>query len=319
MNIIRSLETIKTIKKPLAVALGNFDGVHLGHRSLIEKCVQESRENNWTSCVCTFEPHPSQVIAPGKSVRLINTPDEKYRLIGQLGIENLILLKFNKELAATPPEDFVKDYLAELFNVKKVFIGFNYSFGEKGKGNPQLLVEMSRLYGFEVAVMPPVYIDREVVSSTLIRQKYGTGDISGAARLLGYWPCLEGKVVAGDRRGRKLGFPTANLAVDESVLHPRYGGYMAFARIEGDTGNETVENERPAVVNIGVKPTFNSEKMTVEAHLLDFAGDLYGRTIHLKLLRYIRQERRYKSSDELKEQIRKDIDASRLFFRDFVP
>ena len=316
MRIIHDLDEINKIHRPLSVALGNFDGVHLGHRRLIEECVEESRKNGWESCVCTFVPHPSQVIAPEKNIKLINAPADKYRLIGQTGIENLILLPFNQELAATTPEDFVKDYLVALLRVKKVYVGFNYSFGLKGRGNPPLLIELSRLYGFEVAVTPPVTVDGEVVSSTLIREKYVRGDITGAARLLGYWPFLEGKVVTGDRRGRELGFPTANVAVDETVLLPRYGGYMALARIKNEAGHEHAASERPAVVNIGVKPTFDSGRMTVEAHLLDFSGDLYGRIIHLQLLRFIRPEQRYKDPNELKKQIEKDISATHEFFRD---
>lgn len=314
MRIIRSFKKINQIKKPLAVALGNFDGVHLGHRRLIQKCAEESRANGWESGICTFEPHPSKIIAPGKKVMLINTPEQKYRLLGGLGIDNLILLRFDEELAATAPEDFVNKYLVSLLRVKKIYVGFNYTFGLKGKGDPRLLEQLGRVYGFEVSVTEPVYIGNDVVSSTLIRHKYAWGDIPGAARLLGYWPCLEGEVVGGDRRGRELGFPTANVAVGEDTLLPQYGVYAATVHTSRDCNPVPENNGLPAVVNIGLRPTFTSAKVTVEAHLLDFTGDLYGKNICLKILKQVRRERCFCDSAALQRQICQDIEDTRAFF-----
>jgi len=312
MRIIRNLQKASEIKRPLTIALGNFDGVHLGHKSLIRMCVEESRTKDWESCIFTFEPHPSLVIAPEKKIKLINTPKQKYRLISQLGVNNLILLQFNKELAATTPEDFVKQYLVDLLQVKKVFVGFNYSFGQKGRGNPQLLEELGQLYGFDVAVISPVVIDKEVVSSTLIRQKYGEGDIPGAAKLLGYWPCLEGEVISGDKRGGTLlGFPTANISVSECALMPQYGVYAALVDEMRQNKNDTVKTGLPAIVNIGMRPTFNIGKLAAEVHILDFSGDLYHKYLSIKLLRQIRQEQRFENFAELQKQIENDIRQAR--------
>jgi len=302
MQIIRDIQN-SPIKKPIAVALGNFDGVHRGHQQLIKQCVTESRERGWESCVITFEPHPVLVLAKHREFKLLNTYEQKYRLIAELGVDYLCLLSFDSALAGLPPEDFVQRYLIKVFNLQKVFVGFNFTFGDRGRGTSATLEELGRQNGFAVGVLEPVVIEKEVVSSSLIREKYKTGNIVEAARLLGYWPVLEGKVVPGEQRGRKMGFPTANLELPDYILLPSYGVYAAFAEVKGQ--------QYQAIINVGVKPTFGSEKPTVEAYIFDYHEDLYQQNLQLRLVDKIRPERKFDGLDDLKEQITMDVREAR--------
>lgn len=309
MQIITKVEDARRISVPLAIALGNFDGVHRGHQTLIRQCVEESRRQRWEPGIMTFYPHPLQVIS-GRKIKLLNTAEQKYRLLRMLDIKHLFLVSFDLDFASITPEDFVRLYLVELLKVKKVYVGFNYSFGQKGRGTPQLLEELGRKHGFAVSVTQPVIIDNEIVSSTLIREKYGAGDMEGAARLLGYRPYLEGQVVSGEKRGRTLGFPTANLEVPDDLLLPSYGVYAAYVEIcWGEDGSRA--GIYPAVANIGIKPTFGAHKPAVEVHILDLAEDLYQKVIKIQLVKKIRPELRFNETGELSQQIRQDIQVAR--------
>ncbi|MDX9871360.1 MAG: bifunctional riboflavin kinase/FAD synthetase [Clostridia bacterium] len=310
MQIIKTLAEMKQIKQPAAAAIGNFDGVHLGHQALISQCVEESRQNNWSSCVLTFSPHPLQVIAPGSGLKLLNTLEQKIRLIESLGVDYLLLLPFDTALSETLPEDFIKIYLVDLLNLTKVFVGFNFFFGKKGRGTSALLQEKGLEYGFETAVIQPILLDDEVVSSSLVREMYKSGHMEGARRLLGYWPALAGKVVEGDARGRSIGFRTANLELPGDLLLPDFGVYAAIAEIE-DPDNPQPVSAWPSVVNIGVRPTFHLPRPTAEAHLLDFDGDLYQMNLRLHLIRKLRAEKRFADMQELGEQIARDIQTAR--------
>lgn len=304
MKIITSIEEAKGIKKPVAIALGNFDGVHRGHQALIRECVKDSREAGWSSCVYLLHPHPSQVLAGKNRIRLINTRKQQHGMIEDLEVDYLFLLPFDRSLAATPPERFVREYLAGIFQVKRVYVGFNYSFGSKGQGSPSLLCQLGEILGFEVRIIPPVVYGDEVVSSTIIREKLTAGKMEEAAELLGYRPFLEGKVITGVQRGRQMGFPTANLQVPENVLLPAFGVYAAWA----DTGGSVVY---PAVVNIGHKPTFGSREPTVEVHLLNYSGNLYGCELKIQLVQLLRPEKTFAGLQELSRQIERDIRQAR--------
>lgn len=310
MQILRSIEEIKKINKPLAVAIGNFDGVHQGHQALIMQCVNESKNRNWASCVLTFEPHPQQVIAHDKNIKLLNTAGQKIRLIEALGVDYLILLPFNRELAEMTAEDFIKDYLVEIMRIKKIFIGFNFFFGRKGSGTPLLLEQLGNYYGFETAILEPVIMKDQIISSSFIRDKYGKGDIKEAAEMLGYWPQLEGTVQSGDARGRKIGFRTANIELQDHIILPAFGVYAALVEVF-DNGKKSSPEVYPAVVNIGKRPTFSVEKPIAEAHLLDFTGDLYHKDVRINLLKMLREERLFNNVQELSAQIAKDIEEAK--------
>lgn len=307
MQIINSFAEIKKLKLPLAMALGNFDGVHKGHQVLLHSCVRESREHAWFSSVLLWHPHPMQVLQGNQQIKYLNTLKQKYELIKSLGIQYLFCLPFSRQTASLSPLEFVQEYLVNLFQVKKVFVGFNYSFGQKGSGTSELLKTLGEEEGFKVSVIEPVIIEGQLVSSSLIRQKYGEGDMPGAAKLLGYYPTLEGPVVSGEHRGRELGFPTANLAVSALQALPLFGVYAAYAKYNGLFW--------PAIANIGLKPTFNSKKITVEVHLFDFKENIYQKNLRIFLLKKIRSEQKFENKEELQAQICNDLETAQQILR----
>lgn len=306
MRILNKLSDIQRLQIPLAMALGNFDGVHKGHQALLHNCVEESRKNSWFSSVLLWNPHPAQVLRGERKIKFLNTAVQKYQLIQSLGIQYLFLLPFDTGIASLSPEEFVQTYLVNYFKVKKVFVGFNYSFGQKGTGTPELLKALGREKGFAVSVTESVSVGNELVSSSLIRQKFGEGDIPGTASLLGYYPLLEGKVVQGEQRGSCMGFPTANIEVSETQLLPSFGVYTAYASYEGRLF--------PALVNIGVKPTFGCNNVTVEVYIFDFHQDIYQQLLKIHLIKKIRSEQKFRSKDELVAQMNHDVTAARQLF-----
>ncbi|MDK2815471.1 MAG: riboflavin kinase / adenylyltransferase [Moorella sp. (in: firmicutes)] len=285
------------------LALGNFDGVHRGHQQLIGNIVQKARTEGKLAVVITFSPHPVQVLGdnpPG----LLTTRARKEKLIAALGVDFLFILPFTRELAQLPPETFVQDILWPHFQPRLVAVGFNFTFGHRGAGTPALLHRLGEELGFKVEVMAPVTYKGLTVSSTAIRNALDRGDILLARKLLGYWPVLAGTVVGGDRRGRELGFPTANLAVPPEIKLPVWGVYACLARFQGQVHR--------AVVNIGRRPTFGPAlPATIEAHLLDFEGNLYGQELELELRAYLRPERKFASIRELVAQLQEDCARAR--------
>jgi len=301
VQIINNTTEIKKLKLPLAIALGNFDGVHKGHQALLHQCITESKQNGWPSAVLLWHPHPAQVLrsTQQQQIKYLNSLEQKYELIKAIGIQYLISLPFCRKIAALSPQEFVQEYLVNLCKVKKAFVGFNYSFGHKGFGTPELLKELGEQYGFMLSITKPVIIEGQIVSSTLIRQKYQAGDMAGAAMLLGYYPTISGKIVPGERRGREMGYPTANIEISSLQALPCFGVYAAFAEYK----NQFV----PAIANIGDNPTFNSKNVTVEVHLLNFKGDIYQESLKTFLLKKIRSEQKFRSKEDLQTQIGLDI------------
>lgn len=305
MQIYSNWHGLKEKYGKMVIGLGNFDGVHLGHRKLIGDLVSRAREVGGTSTVFTFNPHPMAVLNPNGAPPMILSPGIKRRIFAGLGVEVLILVPFTLEFARMSPEDFVDIVLYRHLGVHTVFVGYNYTFGHRGRGTPELLEKMGQSLGFGVEVVSPVTVEGRPVSSTLIRNRLADGDIAGARKFLGYCPVVEGEVVYGERRGNQLGFPTANLGVSPGVLVPANGVYSVKAQVDGDMFL--------GVANIGVKPTFhgNGYNRTIEVHLLDFAGDIYGRHLQVYFIRRLREEKRFPSVGELVEQIRRDIHQAR--------
>jgi riboflavin kinase/FMN adenylyltransferase len=299
MEIIRELDSFKTTDAPVYLALGNFDGVHKGHQQLINKLVEKARLNEGTAAAFIFEPHPIQVLNPAQAPDLINTAAIKAQLLQQLGIDVLIYHSFTPQIAQCSPRQFVEEYLLARLGVQEVFIGFNYSFGYKGAGTPELLEAYGTEYGFAVNIIAPVEVEGVTVSSTFIRKMLSEGNIAKARTLLGYYPILEGIIIKEEGRGAAIGFPTANLRVEKGIQMPAQGVYAAFASLDGEI--------HKAVVNIGTKPTFHEEyPLSVEAHIIDFNKNIYGQTLRLYLVKNIRKERKFSGIDELVKQIAQD-------------
>jgi riboflavin kinase/FMN adenylyltransferase len=265
------------------VAVGEFDGVHLGHREVIRGA----------DTVLTFEPHPLQVIRPEAAPKLLTSLDRKVELLDGLGVEELVLIEFDRAFAQRSAQEFVDGVLAGTLQATHVSVGENFRFGHKAAGDAALLDQQE---AFETRVTPLVEVDQEIVSSTLIRHLIQLGDVERANRLLGDPFQLRGTVVEGDRRGRTLGYPTANLVPDEALVYPGHGVYAAYA------------NGQPAAVSVGVRPTFGTGRgVLVEAFLIDFEGDLYGTELRLDFVRRLRGERAFPTVDALVEQMGEDV------------
>lgn len=301
MKVYQGWENIGSKHQNTVVALGNFDGVHSGHQQLISNTVSKAKEIKGTPVVFTFYPHPSVVLKPQNVPLMLLTQSAKQEMIEALGVEVMIKAQFNRELSKMTPEDFVVKILRDALRVRWVFVGYNYTFGFKGEGTPELLQSLGIKHGFNVHIIPSVLVDGKPVSSTLIRHSILEGDVKQARMLLGYYPWIEGEVIAGERRGRTLGFPTANLRIDPGIVVPANGVYSVEVKIDGSIF--------PGVANIGTKPTFHNESSSrnVEVHLLDFDRDLYGKTIKIFFTNRLREEKRFSSIEELVRQIELDI------------
>lgn len=299
MKVIREIDNFSKMMKPVYVALGNFDGVHKGHQQLINNLVGKAKSNNGIAVAFIFEPHPSQVLNPNKSPDLLNTAEIKAQLLEGMGIDILIYNTFSSSIAKCTPEEFVQEFLVGRLGVQEVFVGFNYSFGHKGAGTPEQLREFGEKYGFGVNIIPSVEFDHEAVSSTRIRKMLDFGDIKKAYDLLGYYPILEGTIIEAEHRGSAIGFPTANLLVEAGIQKPAKGVYAAFATLDGI--------KHRAVVNIGNKPTFHEEyPVSIEAHIIDFNQNIYGKKLKLHFVERIRDEMKFAGIEELVKQISED-------------
>jgi riboflavin kinase/FMN adenylyltransferase len=267
------------------VAIGTFDGVHLGHREVI-------RGND---TVLTFDPHPMSVVRPEATPKLVMPFPIKRDLIAGLGVEELVVIPFDRDFASRSAEDFVERELIGRLGAGSVSVGENFRFGKGAKGTPEFLAER-----LDTRVVPLVEADGETVSSSHIRGLVAAGEVKKAADFLGGPFMLEGEVVGGDRRGRELGMPTANIVPDDSLVSPGHGVYAAWA------------HGHPAAVNVGVRPTFDTGRgLLVEAYLIDFDGDLYGETLRIAFMERLRGEKRFDSVDALVEQMKKDVEATR--------
>lgn len=301
MEIVFGIENFMIQEKPVYVGLGNFDGVHLGHQSLIETLVTQAHKKNGLAVAFIFHPHPLRVLYPERAPGLLVTAERKAELLEQLGLDVLIYSSFTEELAQWGPRRFVQEILVDQLNICEAFVGFNYSFGHRGQGTPEMLAAFGNEYGFGVHVIPPYTINGEVVSSSLIRNYIENGDIGYARTLLGHYPLLEGTIIEGEHRSTAVaGFPkTANLGLNQELIVPGKGVYAARAMVEGDAYT--------SVVNIGSKPTFHEQyPITIEAHILGFDKEIYGRYMRLILLDKIRNEQKFQGIDELINQIQQD-------------
>ena len=303
MYVYEHWQGLKGKHKNIVIGLGNFDGVHTGHQRLIAEMVNMAREINGTPAVFTFRPHPLAVLHPENCPPLLLSQGAKQIMMARLGVEVLLLVPFNLDFAKIRPEDFIRSVLHEDLAVKGVVVGYNYTFGFGGHGTPEMLENYAGVFGYRVKVVPKVMIDGHPVSSTLIRGLLSEGRVIEAARFLGYHPFVEGTVVTGERRGSTLGFPTANMDIDESLLVPANGVYSTKVWVDGEV--------YLGVANIGVKPTFRGQRRNIEVHLLDFFQDLYGKSIKVAFTSRLREEKRFNSVTDLVKQIEMDICQAR--------
>jgi riboflavin kinase/FMN adenylyltransferase len=276
------------------VAIGTFDGVHLGHRAVIDGA----------DTVLSFEPHPLEVLRPEAAPKLINSPAIKRDVIEGLGVEELVVIHFDEEFSHRTAEDFIEYVLVEKLGARRVAIGENFHFGAKARGTPAMLEAHPE---FETRIQRMVEVDGETVSSSRVRAEIAAGEMEAARRCLGVPYMLEGEVVKGDQRGRELGFPTANIVPDPRLVTPGFGVYAAFA------------NGHPAAVNVGTRPTFDSDLgVLIETFLIDFDGDLYGQNLRVAFVEKLRDEIAYEGVDPLIEQMPRDVEDARRICADFT-
>lgn len=290
-----------TALTPTAVALGNFDGIHLGHRQVIAPVLDNDGQSRAT--VVTFSPHPKEFFS-GEPRSLLTPQEEKVLYLEEIGVEQLVLLPFNRELASLTPQQFVEEILVNQLQARQVSVGADFCFGYKRTGNAEVLKEIAATFGIGVTIVPLLKFHGTRISSSAIREALLSGHLDTANRMLGRSYRLIGQVVAGQQIGRTIGFPTANLQLLEDKLVPCRGVYGV--RVSG-VGTEPILG----VMNIGNRPTVNGLSQTIEVHLFDWSGDLYGRTLSVELQEFIRPEQKFASLDDLKAQIHADCETAR--------
>ena len=306
MKIFNSIQTFQSNQRTI-VTIGTFDGVHIGHKKILERISKRALAMNCESLALTFFPHPRMVLQHDTTIKLLNTLEEKIKLLEQLGLDNLIIHPFDKEFSQLSAEDFVKKILVDQLQVQKIVIGYDHRFGRNRTADISDLIQFGLKYNFEIEEISAEEINDIAVSSTKIRNALMNGEIETATNYLGYNYSLTGKVVKGKQLGRTIGFPTANIEVHETYkLIPKNGVYIVSSVIE--------KQVIYGIMNIGNRPTLNGDNQTIEVHFLDFNKDIYNQNIEIVFLKYIREEEKFNSLEDLKAQILKD----QYFAIDFI-
>ncbi len=285
------------IENPTSATIGNFDGVHVGHKKIIDSVKKEAQEKGLSSCVITFHPHPQKVLQ-NIDVPLLVPIRERLKLLERLGVDYVASYTFTRELSQISAKDFITDTLVGKLNLKHLIVGPDFSFGRKREGNAELLRVMGEKLGFETRVLEPAVIDGKIVSSSAVRNFVREGDVREASQFLGYDFYIEGQVIEGERRGRQIGFPTLNLDTDWDIL-PRVGVYATRAYID--------EEKKESITNVGYRPTFGSDGLLVETHVFDFDRDVYGKRVRVEFIERVRDEQKFDGPGALVDQIKKDV------------
>lgn len=307
MRIFNSLEEVKDIEGTV-VALGNFDGVHMGHQQIIERTVKSAEAAGFKSAVFTFSNHTRTLLKNLPPVKNILYPEEKAAIIENMGIDYMFNIPFTTEILKMSPESFIEDILVRRFNIREAYCGFNYRFGYKAAGTPEVLMREGLKHGFGIHVQEPFKINDIVVSSTYIRKLIEEGKMEECARFMGRLYSIGGKVVVGNKLGRTIGFPTCNIMIDETMATPPNGVYITYCIYDG--------KRYPAVTNVGVKPTIGTYKKNIETHIFNFDRELYGERIKVEFIRRTRAEQKFSGVKELSEQIGRDCIMAKAYHRE---
>lgn len=306
MKVITSLKDIKIDCDHTGVALGNFDGMHTGHKTLIVNLVEICKKNGFKSVVYTFKNHPRKLTTENRAPRKIISTEEKFRFLAELGVDYVVCVEFDEYQMNLPAEDFIKDILKEKLKMSYVVVGFNYRFGYKAQGNTKFFNDLKEKYKYDLMVIDAIKIQDEVISSTKIREIVQTGNINKANLFLGRNYSIIGRVVHGKKLGKKFGFPTANIKIDKSFVLPSSGVYFTKSIV----GNRIYES----ITNIGHNPTIGENPMSIETHILDFDGELYEKDIQVLFYQKSREEKKHETINDLIHQVKKDIQLAKKFF-----
>lgn len=298
MRIYTNLDSLQ-LKHPTACGLGNFDGIHLGHQALISKLLDIAYKESLEPTIITFDPHPSEILTPDRPTPLLIPLEQKKKILEKLGIKNLVLVPFSREFSKITYQDFVKNILIAKCRPKINVVGFDYTFGYKGRGNAKLLKQICAKKKIRTYIMPPITHNNMPISSSLIRSLVKSGNMSKIPEFLGRPYSISGVVVGGNRIGKKLGFPTANINLPQNVILPPKGVYASVINVEGNTYK--------GAANLGLKPTFDGKTTNLEVHLFDFNQNIYGKNIEVFFIDMLRKEKRFKSAIDLQKQIKKDF------------
>ena len=304
MKTLHSISDLTQLRGPIFLAIGVFDGVHLGHQAVISTSARHAHSVDGTPVVVTFDPHPAKILRPNDAPHLLTATQHKIGLIRQLGVAHLLIIEFNRQFAATPPEEFVRHLATHSKPLREICVGHEWSFGKNRAGNLDLLKKLGQELQFDVVGIPPVTKNGNVISSTAIRQAIEVGDFDKAAEMLGRQYTILGTVTGGEKLGKKIGFPTANLSAHSEQFPPN-GVYFAEAWIEGVLYH--------GVVNLGFRPTVARGKpqRILEIHLLDFDRDIYGEDVEVRFLQSLRPEKKFESVEALTQQINADVQQAR--------
>lgn len=308
MTVFRSLEEASGGFGPCALAIGNFDGVHVGHQALIQRAVDFAAQNHAAPAVLTFDPHPTAIVAPERMPQLICSLPQRLTLLSEAGAERILVLPFTAEIARLSPEDFVSRILVDALQTKGVFVGDNFRFGHKQAGTPEVLRILAGQYGFASEFIHPVRLRNEIVSSSAVRQYLAAGNVSRAGRLLGHCFALEGEIVAGQGIGSKQTVPTLNLRPVPNQIVP-HGVYIT------ETFDAGSNRRWPSITNAGIRPTFGGEELTIETFLLGPLDEPAPKQIEVRFRRFVRPERRFADPAVLKAQIFKDVARAQAYWR----
>lgn len=303
MQVHRNLDSLPRFRNAV-LTIGTFDGVHLGHRQIIAALTEEAAAIAGESIIITFDPHPRKIVQPNTSLQLINTLEERIRLLSGLGVDHLVIVPFTPEFADLSAEAYIKDFLVAKFQPRSIIIGYDHHFGKNRQGNFRLLEEKSPVYGFHLVEIPKRILEEIGISSTKIRQAIQSGEIEKANKLLGYDFFFEGTVVEGDKLGRTLGYPTANLVIrDADKIHLGEGVYAVTVEVSAQ--------KRNGMLSIGKRPTVNDTIERIEVHIFDFNESLYHQSISVSVKKYLRAQAKFDSLADLKQQLQLDEQASR--------
>ena len=293
-------------RKPSVMTIGNFDGIHRGHQEILRKVTEEARQKDQLAAVLTLFPHPLKVLRPAEAPALLMTIGQRLAAFEAAGIDAALVLPFNLELSRVGPEEFARCYLVETMRASRVLVGENFRFGHRQEGHVQALENYGRRWGFEVEIVKSLAINGAVASSTAIREALRDGRVEDAERMLGHFFALEGEVQTGTGQGRKLVVPTLNLSMDQEML-PKKGVYATETLVGGKAYR--------SVTNVGVRPTFDGSRITIETHLFDFSENRTSGKMEIRFLRRLRDERKFTGAEELRAQVLKDIEAAKEFHR----
>lgn len=307
-KLIRGLYNLTPAQTGGVVTIGNFDGVHVGHQELVASVVEKARAKKIPSLVMTFEPHPFEFFGKDHlTIPRITRLREKFSALAACGVDNVLILPFNQELANIPAQQFVTEIVGQALQPQYVIIGDDFRFGHQRQGDFNLLQEMGKTLGFQVEAMPSILVEGERVSSTRVRKALAAGDHALVKHLLGHPYAMQGRIRLGDQRGRQLGFPTANIYLHRK-LTPVRGVYTVYM-------HGIADHPWPGVANIGTRPTVDGTRTLLEVHLLDFHQEIYGCYVQVEFCQKLRDEERYANLDLLKEQIKKDVINARQYFQ----